>query len=88
MKNNDLNAPRLETTLNSNSVTKQMLNKVPEATNFFWIIKIMKTTVREMATDLLNVNLHLGLTEWSWLWDNGNERSTSVNHLNFCYLFN
>ena len=39
-----------------------MLNKVPEVTLFFWIIKIMATTVGETAADFLNVNLHLGLT--------------------------
>lgn len=39
-----------------------MLNKVPEITIFFWIIKIMATTVGETAADFLNVNLHLGLT--------------------------
>jgi len=29
-----------------------MLNKVPEVTLFFWIIKIMATTVGETAADL------------------------------------
>jgi uncharacterized membrane-anchored protein len=40
----------------------RMLNKVPEVTIFFWIIKIMATTVGETAADLLNENLNLGLT--------------------------
>lgn len=39
-----------------------MLNKVPEVTIFFWIIKIMATTVGETAADLLNEKLNLGLT--------------------------
>jgi uncharacterized membrane-anchored protein len=39
-----------------------MLNKVPEVTIFFWIIKILATTVGETAADFLNVNLNLGLT--------------------------
>src|SRR5579872_4896000 len=39
-----------------------MLNKVPEVTIFFWIIKILCTTVGETAADFLNVNLNLGLT--------------------------
>ena len=39
-----------------------MLNKVPEVTLFFWIIKILCTTVGETAADFLNSNLHLGLT--------------------------
>ena len=41
---------------------KQMLNKVPEVTLYFWIIKILCTTVGETAADFLNVNLNLGLT--------------------------
>jgi len=40
----------------------QLLNKVPEVTIFFWIIKILATTVGETAADFLNVNLNLGLT--------------------------
>jgi uncharacterized membrane-anchored protein len=39
-----------------------MLNKVPEVTMFFWIIKIMATTVGETAADFLNDHLGLGLT--------------------------
>lgn len=42
--------------------TKQMLNKVPEITLYFWLIKIMATTVGETAADFLNFNLHMGLT--------------------------
>lgn len=40
----------------------QMLNKVPEVTFYFWIIKIMATTVGETAADFLNADMHLGLT--------------------------
>ena len=39
-----------------------MLNKVPEVTIFFWIIKVLCTTVGETASDFLNVNLGFGLT--------------------------
>ena len=39
-----------------------MLNKVPEATLLFWIIKILCTTVGETAADFLNSTLGLGLT--------------------------
>jgi uncharacterized membrane-anchored protein len=39
-----------------------MLNKVPEVTLYFWIIKILCTTVGETAADFLNTNLHFGLT--------------------------
>ena len=38
-----------------------MLNKVPEVTLYFWIIKILCTTVGETAADYLNVNLGFGL---------------------------
>ncbi|MED4750787.1 hypothetical protein [Brevibacillus choshinensis] len=41
---------------------RQLLNKVPEVTIFFWIIKIMATTVDETAADFLTVNLGWGLT--------------------------
>jgi uncharacterized membrane-anchored protein len=41
---------------------RQMLNKVPEVMIFFWIIKIMATTVGETAADFLNMDLGLGLT--------------------------
>ncbi len=42
-----------------------MLNKVPEITLYFWIIKIMATTVGETAADYLNFKLGLGLTNTS-----------------------
>lgn len=38
-----------------------LLNKVPEITLYFWIIKILCTTVGETAADFLNTNLNLGL---------------------------
>jgi uncharacterized membrane-anchored protein len=41
---------------------RRMLNKVPEVTLWFWIIKILSTTVGETAADFLNTNLGLGLT--------------------------
>src|SRR6201999_4125441 len=44
------------------SFRRRMLNKVPEVTLFFWIIKIMCTTVGETAADYLNINLGFGLT--------------------------
>src|SRR5437868_13631363 len=40
----------------------QMLSKVPEVTAYFWIIKVLCTTVGETAADFLNVNLNFGLT--------------------------
>lgn len=44
------------------SVGRQMLNKVPEVTIFFWLIKVLSTTVGETAADFLNVELNFGLT--------------------------
>ena len=38
-----------------------MLNKVPEITLFFWIIKILCTTVGETGADFLNTKLNFGL---------------------------
>ena len=44
-----------------------MLNKVPEVTLFFWVIKIMCTTVGETAADYLNENLGFGLTNTTYV---------------------
>ena len=49
---------RLQTKLSS----IQMLNKVPQVSLYFWIAKIMATTVGETAADFLSFNLHFGLT--------------------------
>jgi len=43
--------------------TRVMLNKVPEVTIFFWIIKILATTIGETAADNLNEKLGFGLTD-------------------------
>src|ERR1700732_3967131 len=40
----------------------RMVNKVPQVTIYFWIIKILATTVGETLADFLNVKLGLGLT--------------------------
>jgi uncharacterized membrane-anchored protein len=49
----------------SRPTARQMLNKVPEITIYFWIIKILCTTVGETAADFLNDNLGFGLTNTS-----------------------
>ena len=41
---------------------QKMLNKVPEVTLFFWVIKVLCTTIGETAADYLNTTLSLGLT--------------------------
>lgn len=47
---------------NTASLGRQMLNKVPEITLYFWIIKVLCTTVGETAADFLNTTFNLGLT--------------------------
>jgi uncharacterized membrane-anchored protein len=46
---------------------RDMLNKVPEVTLYFWIIKVLCTTVGETASDYLNTNLNLGLTNTTYI---------------------
>ncbi len=46
---------------------RQMLNKVPEITVYFWVIKVLCTTVGETFADYLNENLGLGLTNTSYI---------------------
>ncbi len=46
---------------------KQLLNKVPEVTLYFWIIKVLCTTVGETAADYLNETLNFGLTNTSYV---------------------
>ena len=55
----DTSSIKQEVILNKERV---MLNKVPQITLYFWIIKILCTTVGETAADFLNADLHLGLT--------------------------
>jgi uncharacterized membrane-anchored protein len=47
--------------------TRKLLNKVPEITFYFWVIKIMCTTVGETAADYLNENLGFGLTKTTYV---------------------
>jgi uncharacterized membrane-anchored protein len=49
------------------SLGRKMLNKVPEITVFFWVIKVLCTTVGETFADNLNENLGLGLSGTSYL---------------------
>nr|WP_253274417.1 hypothetical protein [Myxosarcina sp. GI1] len=44
-----------------------MLNRVPEVTLYFWIIKIMATTVGETAADFLAFTLNFGLAATSYI---------------------
>ncbi len=45
-----------------NTKGQTLFNKVPEITFFFWIIKVLCTTVGETASDFLNTTFNLGLT--------------------------
>jgi len=42
-------------------INRLTASKVPEVTVFFWIIKILSTTVGETAADTLNVDLNFAL---------------------------
>jgi hypothetical protein len=61
-----VSAPRLlcmaSTTTGASTQTRQLLNKVPEVTVYFWIIKILCTTVGESVADYINETLGFGLT--------------------------
>ncbi|MFE3827825.1 hypothetical protein [Streptomyces sp. NPDC059092] len=46
---------------------RRMANKVPEVTLYFWVIKVLCTTVGETAADLLNADLGLGLATTSYV---------------------
>lgn len=62
----DTLAQRVPTAGTGQSIARQMLNKVPEVTLFFWIIKILCTTVGETAADYMNVDLGFGLTNTTY----------------------
>lgn len=46
---------------------RKILNRVPEVTGSFWIIKVLATTVGETAADYLSVNLNFGLSVTSYV---------------------
>ncbi|MCU1591703.1 MAG: hypothetical protein JWP11_2959 [Frankiales bacterium] len=47
---------------------RRMLNKVPEVTVYFWVIKILCTTVGESFADYINETLGFGLTNTTWVF--------------------
>ena len=57
----------MDTLVSKPSTAREMLNKVPEVTLWFWVIKIMATTVGETAADYLATNLNLGLTNTTYI---------------------
>lgn len=56
-----MNMTMTTTTAAKRPVGRPMLNKVPEITVFFWIIKVLCTTVGESAADYINSTLGFGL---------------------------
>lgn len=46
---------------------RRMLNKVPEVTLYFWVIKVLATTVGETFADYLNSTLGFGLGGTTWV---------------------
>ncbi|MGH3411600.1 MAG: COG4705 family protein [Marmoricola sp.] len=56
-----------DTRSRAGSTGRAMLNKVPEVTAWFWIIKVLSTTVGETFADYLNVTLGFGLTNTTWV---------------------
>jgi len=56
------------TTSQLSPTRRQMLNKVPEVTVFFWVIKILCTTVGESFADYVNETLGFGLTNTTVLF--------------------
>src|SRR3954468_2103563 len=53
--------------VNRPSLARTMLNKVPEVTIFFWLIKIMCTTIGETAADYVNDTLGFGLSNTTYV---------------------
>ncbi|MEU6343364.1 hypothetical protein ABZ883_20775 [Streptomyces sp. NPDC046977] len=49
------------TTPEHRTPARELLNKVPEVTVWFWVIKILCTTVGESFADWINMNLGVGL---------------------------
>src|SRR4051794_11116282 len=49
------------------TLARRIFNKVPEVTLWFWVIKIMCTTVGETAADYLNENLGFGLSKTTYI---------------------
>src|ERR1700687_5130666 len=51
----------------ASAAARNVLSKVPEVTIFFWVIKILATTIGETAADYLSDNLGFGLTGTTWV---------------------
>ncbi|MBB6629824.1 hypothetical protein H5V45_21075 [Nocardioides sp. KIGAM211] len=58
----------MTTTTPASGLRRTMLNKVPEVTLYFWVIKILCTTVGESFADYINETLGFGLTNTTLLF--------------------
>ena len=61
----NINATDADARTPARAIATTMLNKVPEVTLLFWVVKILSTTVGETAADFLADNLGLGLSNTS-----------------------
>src|SRR5713101_3037857 len=57
----------MTTTSDRGASLRRMLNKVTEVTLYFWVIKILCTTVGETASDYLSGNVGLCLTNTTFI---------------------
>jgi uncharacterized membrane-anchored protein len=62
---------RLRVMMATTPNARLVLNKVPEVTVYFWLIKVLATTVGETAADFLDTSLNLGLTVTSYIMSAG-----------------
>src|SRR5256885_10755652 len=56
------------TTTSTRASGRRLLNKVPEVTVYFWVIKVLCTTVGESFADYINETLGFGLTKTTVLF--------------------
>src|SRR3954453_20939882 len=63
-----MSTPAGPTRAKSPSTTRALLNKVPEVTLWFWVIKILCTTVGESFADWINMTLGVGLVDTALLF--------------------
>lgn len=54
-------------TATSTPLGRRMLNKVPEVTIYFWIIKVLCTTIGETGADNLDTRYNLGLANLTYI---------------------
>src|SRR6185312_7999778 len=63
-----MNIPNSAGEKGETSIIKQLFNKVPEVTIYFWVIKILCTTVGETFSDFLDGKFNLGTANLSYIF--------------------